>query len=123
MRALARRSDRCGACAKDRFGCDEKSQGIVILQPGAWAVVRKIRASEAVDVTARNADTTHTNLSIRAPVLDPAQDLDVTMRAARMRSYAGNSVAMEPGGARAFFTSLINASDTSFPKPAETPRR
>ena len=77
----------------------EKSQGIVTLQPGAWPTARIERASEEVIERARNADATYTNLSIRAPVLDPAQDLDVTMRAARMRSYAGNSVTMEPGEA------------------------
>jgi hypothetical protein len=34
----------------DRPGCDEeKSQGIVTLQPGAWRIVRTERASEAGD--------------------------------------------------------------------------
>jgi hypothetical protein len=52
-------------CAIDRIGCDEeKSQGIVTLQPAAWLIVRKERASEAVDVRTIKADATNTSLSI-----------------------------------------------------------
>jgi hypothetical protein len=52
-------------CAIDGPGGDEeKSQGIVTLQPGAGLIDRKERASDAEDVRTSKADATNTSLSI-----------------------------------------------------------